>query len=75
MPDFYVFNITDADGVVHREVCGDTCGTIQFDISIGDKWHHFESDAYHLADWAESLNLKYSQDGYMFDDLPGLTEV
>ncbi len=75
--DFYVFGVIDGEGEVQQDVCVETGDTICLEgwypqdhhTEPGERWY-FESDAYHLKQWAEENGMKAFKHGYMFDQLP-----
>lgn len=81
-PDFYIFGIIDGLGDVHRAVCLETGDTIYLEGYMPDKlpeghpkpeWagemFYYESDAYHLKQWAADNGMESFKHGYKYDDL------
>jgi hypothetical protein len=70
LPDFYVFGIVDAVGDSHRAVCDETGDSIYVEgLKTDGTYEHFESDAYHLRDWAEEHGFTYFCYGYLYTSL------
>jgi hypothetical protein len=69
-PDFYVFGVIDANGDTHRDVVPNTGDDIYIAaLTEGDYYEEFESDAYHLKEWAAANGFTYFVQGFKWSSL------
>lgn len=75
-PDFYVFGLIDGLGDIHRDVVTETGDTIFIEGYFPSDHPTdpgalfcFESDAYHLSDWAKENGMKAFKYGYKYESL------
>jgi len=75
--DFYIFGLVDGLGDTIQAPVEDPSETICIDGYMpedhpkhpGEKFY-FESDAYHLKQWAEENGMVAFKHGYMYNQLP-----
>lgn len=70
IPDFHVYGVVDGKGEIVQTVCDDPSDTICLDgrYDTGKVWH-FESDAYHLANFAREKGFEFFHYGCMFSEI------